>query len=262
MCEAPEQSLHNQVCGEIAMKHVKITAFDCPDAWFQALNQIWKEGDVFKVGYGSETTETKKLNLSIEIMHPENRPLVSDKAPCDMKYVQWYALTYLWCGEKQDETYTYGSRLREPVDQIEEAVKRYVQEQRDRQVTFVVRLPDDIKKFRGKERHEPPCLSLIDTEILEGKMHLTCYFRSWDAYAGLPANIAGLQIFNEAFVKEINSRGDLTLETGKLIFHSKNCHVYERQYKLVKELLSPQTGSKTPRMAQTMKASEEEQQRE
>ena len=83
--------------------------------------------------------------------------------------------------------------------------------------------------------------------------------RSWDAYAGLPANIAGLQLFNEAFVKEINSRGDLALETGKLIFHSKNCHVYERQYKLVKELLSPQTSSKTPRMAQTMKAAEENQ---
>ena len=64
------------------------------------------------------------------------------------------------------------------------------------------------------------------------------------------------------FVKEVNSRGDLELETGKLIFHSKNCHVYERQYKLVKELLSPQTGSKTPRMAQTLKAAEEDQQRE
>ena len=148
------------------------------------------------------------------------------------------------------------------MDQVEEAVKRYVQEQRDRQVTLVVRLPDDIKKFRGKERHEPPCLSLIDTEILDGKMHLTCYFRSWDAYAGLPANIAGLQLFNEAFVKEINNRGDLALETGKLIFHSKNCHVYQRQYKLVKELLSPQTVSKTPRMAQTLKAAEEDQQRE
>jgi len=143
------------------------------------------------------------------------------------------------------------------VDQVEEAVKRYVQEKRDRQVTLVVRLPDDIKKFRGKERHEPPCLSLIDTEILDDKMHLTCYFRSWDAYAGLPANIAGLQLFNEAFVKEINSRGDLSLETGKLVFHSKNCHVYERQYKLVKELLAPQVPSRASKMSQTMKPDEE-----
>ena len=233
------------------MKHVKITAFDCPNAWFQALNQIWTVGDIFTVGYGSETTETKKLNLSIEITHPESRPLVSDKAPCDIKYVQGYALEYLWCGEIQDETYTYGSRLNKPINQIEEAVNRYVQEQRDRQVTLVIRLPEDIKKYVGTEKHEPPCLSLIDTEILDGKMHLTCYFRSWDAYAGLPANIAGLQLFNEAFVSEINSRGNLSLETGKLIFHSKNCHIYERQYKLVKELLEPK--STVPRRGQTMK---------
>jgi thymidylate synthase len=242
------------------VKHVKITGFDCPDAWFKTLNQIWSEGETFKVGYGSEETETKKLNLSIEITRPENRPLVSDKAPCDIKYVQGYALEYLWCGEKQDETYTYGSRLNYPVNQIEEAVKRYVEEQRDRQVTMVIRLPEDIKKFRPgtTERHEPPCLSLIDTEILDGKMHLTCYFRSWDAYAGLPANIAGLQLFNEAFVSEINERGNLSLKTGKLIFHSKNCHIYQRQFNLVRELLEPKDSSKNTRMAKTMRELEKE----
>ena len=85
------------------MKHVKISAFDCPDAWFKALNAIWHEGDIFPVGFGSEETETKKLNLTIEIEHPENRPLVSDKAPCDFKYVQGYALEYLWCGEKKED---------------------------------------------------------------------------------------------------------------------------------------------------------------
>jgi thymidylate synthase len=241
-----------------ALKYSKISAFDCPDAYFKVLNGIWKEGDDFLVGYGSEVTETKKLNLTIEIMHPENRPLVSDKAPCDMKYVQWYALTYLWCGEgKQDEIYTYGSRLREPVDQVEEAIRNYVKEQRDRQVTMVVRLPDDIYKInpKTKERHEPPCLSLIDTEILDNKMHLTCYFRSWDAYAGLPANIAGLQLFNEAFVAEINERGKLDLETGKLIFHSKNCHIYQRQFNLVKELFEPKASSKN-RLSKTMSEKE------
>jgi thymidylate synthase len=241
------------------LKHAKISAFDCPDAYFKVLTGIWKEGDDFQVGYGSEVTETKKLNLTIEIMHPENRPLVSDKAPCDMKYVQWYALTYLWCGEgKQDEIYTYGSRLREPVDQVEEAIKNYVKEKRDRQVTMVVRLPDDIYKTnpKTKEKHEPPCLSIIDTEILDNKMHLTCYFRSWDAYAGLPANIAGLQLFNEAFVAEINERGNLNLETGKLIFHSKNCHIYQRQFNLVKELFEPKDSSKN-RLSRKMSEKEE-----
>jgi len=195
---------------------------------------------VFEVGYGSEVSVTRKLNLSIEIAHPENRPLVDFMAPCDMKYVQWYALKYLWSGAIEDETYTYGSRMRKPVDQVEEAVKRYVEERRDRQVTFVIRLPEDIKKTLDEnKKHEPPCLSLIDTEIMDDQLHLTCYFRSWDAYAGLPANIAGIQLFNEALVSEINRRGKLNLKTGKLVFHSKNCHIYERQFKLVEDVLKP-----------------------
>jgi len=90
-----------------------------------------------------------------------------------------------------------------------------------------------------ERKHEPPCLSLIDTEIYENQLHLTCYFRSWDAYAGLPANIAGIQIFNEALVSEINRRGNLSIKTGKLVFHSKNCHIYERQFKIVQEVLRP-----------------------
>jgi thymidylate synthase len=229
------------------MKHVKIFAFDCPDAWFKTLSAIWKDGDVFRVGFGSEETETRKLNLSIEITNPQNRPLVSDKAPCDFKYVQGYAL----------ETYTYGSRLNHPINQVEEAIKRYIEEQRDRQVTMVIRLPDDIKKYgENCKKSEPPCLSLIDTEILNNQMHLTCYFRSWDAYGGLPANIAGLQLFNEAFVNEINERGNMNLKTGKLIFHSKNCHIYQRQYNLVKELLEPKESSK--RIVKSLKQAETE----
>ena len=202
------------------MKHVKIVAFDCPDAWYKVVHTIWTEGEIFFVGYGSEQAETKKLNVTLEILHPENRPLLNNKAPCDMKYVQWYALRYLWSGLIEKETYTYGSRLRRPIDQIEEAIKRYLQEQRDRQITLTIRLPIDIKKKLDIKTHEPPCLSLIDTEIFEEKLHLTCYFRSWDAYAGLPANIAGLQLFNEAFVNEINTRGNMVIKTGKLIFHS------------------------------------------
>ncbi len=226
--------------GEISpLKHVKVRAFDCPDAWYKALHEIWHHGDFFEVRYGSECSNTKKLNLSIEVAHPENRPLVDEGAPCDMKYVQWYALKYLWSGVIEDETYTYGSRLRKPVDQVEEAISRYLQEQGDRQVTLVITLPEDLKKHLEEKQHSPPCLNLIDTEISDHRLHLTCYFRSWDAYAALPANVAGIQIFNEALVSEINRRGKLHIETGKLILHSKNCHIYERQFKIVEDLLKP-----------------------
>ena len=221
------------------MRYVSIEAFDCPDAWYKALNTIWHQGDVYDVAYGSEPSSTRKLNLSIEIEHPENRPLIADKAPTDMKYVNFYALKYLWSGVIEDETYTYGSRLREPIDQVDYAIRRIIEEPRDRQITMVIRLPEDIKKQLKDQKHEPPCLSLMDIEVMDNKLHLTCYFRSWDAYAGLPSNIAGIQIFNEAMVSEINARGGLNLQTGKLVFHSKNCHIYERLYENIKELISP-----------------------
>jgi len=234
------------------MKHVKITAFDLPDAWYQVLKRIWNEGEDFSVRYGSEVTETRKLDVTLEVLHPENRPLVHEKAACDMRYVMNYFMEYLWFGEKKpDETYTYSSRLRSPVDQIEAAIERYVDELFDRQVALVVRIPEDIQKEHRGKRHEPPCLTILDTEIARDsndkklKLTLTGYWRSWDVYAAVPANLAGLQLFSEAFVKEVNAKGKdkhgnkwKEVHTGKMIMHSKNCHIYERQLPLVEELLS------------------------
>jgi len=239
------------------MKHVKITAFDCPEAWFQSVNKIWHEGEIFNVGHGSEETETKKLDLTIEILHPESRPLVSDKSPCDMKYVQGYALEYLWLGEcAETEVYTYGSRLRKPINQVDEIINAIIKNSNNRQLTMVIRVPEDAVMYRYekqiidslpitiKKKHEPPCLSIIDVEVLNSKVNMTFYFRSWDAYAGLPANIAGLFLFMESFVKEINERGNLNYETGQMIFHTKNAHIYKRQYPLVEELLNPKSKDK------------------
>jgi len=233
------------------MKHVKITAFDLPDAWYQVLKKIWEEGEIFSVKYGSETTDTKKLDVTIEILHPESKPLLHDKAPCDMRYVMNYFMEYIWFGEKRpDETYTYSSRLRSPVDQIEEAVCRYSDEIFDRQITLVIRVPQDICREVDGKRHEPPCLTILDTEITRDKIDnklrfsLVGYFRSWDAYAALPANLAGLQLFCEAFVKELNARGRgkhgskwEEIFTGPMLMISKNCHIYQRQFQFVQELL-------------------------
>jgi thymidylate synthase len=247
------------------MKHVKISAFDLPDAWYQVLRRIWEEGEEFRVRYGSEVTETKKLDVTLEILHPENKPLVHEKASCDMRYVMNYFMEYLWFGEKRpDETYTYSSRLRSPVDQIEEAVKRYVEELFDRQVTLVIRVPQDIYKEVEGKRHEPPCLTIIDTEITRNskdnklRLSLVGYFRSWDAYGALPANLAGLQLFSEAFVNELNGRGRQKhadkwedVCTGPMLMISKNCHVYRRQFGFVEELLK----ASKPKFAEKIQAS-------
>ena len=80
----------------------------------------------------------------------------------------------------------------------------------------MIRQPQDIQKTLDGMKHEPPCLTVMDTELLDGKMHLTCYFRSWDAYAGIPANVAGIQVFNEALVSELNAKAGTDYTTGEL----------------------------------------------
>jgi len=211
------------------MRYEHIKAFDIPDGWYKTLEAIWTKGDPFYVGYGSEVTETRKLNLTLEIENPHTRPLIADKAPCDMKYVTSYALQYLWLGEKAEgETYTYGGRLREPMDQVELAIQRLVDEPRDRQVVLLIRRPEDLRKELAGMKHEPPCLTILDLEILEDKLHTTGYFRSWDGYAGLPANLAGVQIFLEAFVAEVNRRSGRSYSTAGWTRSSRNSSARRR----------------------------------
>lgn len=220
------------------MKYEVIKSYNIPDAWYQTLYRIYKYGDNFPVEVGSEVSNTKKLNVSIEIEHPEVRPLVDDSSPVDMKYVVEYVLRYLWLHKQEaldDSEYTYGDRLRLPIDQINGIMDKYKKSVNDRQATMVLRRPEDINN------DNPPCLSLIDTEVFDNKLNLTCYFRSWDAYAGLPSNIAGIQLFNEALVTEINEQSKLNLSTGKLIFHSKNAHIYDRQFKFLEDMFNKKT---------------------
>jgi thymidylate synthase len=215
------------------MKHVLIQDFDLPSVWYRAVGLVYREGDIFRVEKGSEITLTKKLSVTLEIAHPEHHPLIDEKAPCDIKYVEQVYLSYLFLPEKSpEESYTYGERLRKPVDQIGEVIKKYKEFKGDRQSTMVLRLPQDLNL------EDPPCLTIIDTEVSDDKLHFFPYFRSWDCYAGLPANLAGLQILKEHMAKEID------VEPGKTVAYSKNLHLYERQYKFVEELLTSKAESK------------------
>jgi len=182
---------------------------------------------MFEVERGAEITLTKKLSVTLDIEHPEQRPLIDEKAPCDINYIERVYLSYLFLPDKSpEESYTYGERLRKPIDQIGGVIKKYKEWKGDRQNTMVLRLPQDMYL------EDPPCLTIIDTEVLNDKLHFFPYFRSWDCYAGLPANLAGLQILKEYMAHEIG------VKAGKTVAHSKNLHVYERQFSFVEDLIT------------------------
>jgi len=204
------------------MKYIR--ARNIPNAWFEVCKTIYKDGIEYEVGRGSEETLTKKISVSLEITNPEERPLVDDKAP--VSDLNKYAVENLFMKDNESYEYTYGSRFRQEYDQMERVIEKFKEEPNDRQNTMITRKCDDL------EIENPPCLTVLDLEIVNEKLISYSYWRSWDAYTGLPANLGGLQLLIEYMAKEIG------VESGKMFAFSKNLHLYERQFKFVEDMIA------------------------
>jgi thymidylate synthase len=93
---------------------------------------------------------------------------------------------------------------------------------RNNQMVLQVAQPNDMLL------QDPPCLRHIDTRIQDGKLHFFVYFRSWDLYGGLPANLAGIELLKQYIAAEIG------VENGEMIATSKGLHIYDYAFDLAK----------------------------
>ena len=101
------------------------------------------------------------------------------------------------------------------LNQIEWVIQTYQQfGPRNNQMVLQVAHPSDVTLV------DPPCLRSIDTRIQDDNLHFFVYFRSWDLWGGLPANLAGIQNLKEYMAAEIGV-GD-----GQMIVESKGLHLY------------------------------------
>ena len=161
-------------------------------------------------------------------------------------------LEYLMTGQKEPgESYTYGERLtritisgdkldwwmdanteiidlrkvdgkvvfeedgRLYLNQIEWVIDTYKHHgYRNNQMVLQVAHPSDVSLV------DPPCLRSIDTRIQDDTLHFCIYFRSWDLWGGLPANLAGIQNLKEYMASEIG------VADGEMIVESKGLHLY------------------------------------
>ena len=211
---------------------LKCTTLD--DAWFQAVSTVVEFGKEFKINYGSYAGQKRKEldYITIHITHPGIRPLVPYippsyglPNPTSIEYVERDYLIYLMEDIKQpDEDYTYGLYIK---PQMEKIIDRYK------------RIYADTGGYRTNQEHiivgdyrdhlnmkDPPCLRSIDTRIQDNKLHFFVYFRSWDLWAGFPANLAGIQIMKEHMASSIG------VEDGEMIVASKGLHLYDYAWKL------------------------------
>lgn len=132
----------------------------------------------------------------------------------------------------QDEEFWKNTKITQPVksyetdsyfNQIEAMIWTYKNKgYRNNQMILQVGKPSDMTL------QDPPCLRHIDTRIQDGKLHFYPYFRSWDAYGGFPANLAGIQLLKEYCAAEIG------VEDGEIIASSKGLHIYDYAFDLAK----------------------------
>lgn len=85
---------------------------------------------------------------------------------------------------------------------------------RNNQMVLQIATPDDDLLT------DPPCLRHIDTRIQDNKLHFCVYFRSWDLWGGLPANLAGIEALQQYMA------GQIGVEQGEMIVESKGLHLY------------------------------------
>ncbi|MBW1783729.1 MAG: thymidylate synthase [Deltaproteobacteria bacterium] len=204
-----------------------ITARDLPDAWFQCVYQLLETGREYIIDRGSYEGQ-KRLEfdyITIQIRYPGVRPLLPDIPPAlgipnpvAEGYLEEY-LPYLMTSAKQPgEDYTYGQYL-EP--QIAEVIRMYREDGFETNQAYMT-VGDPQALFLG----DPPCLRGIDTRIKDQKLHFVVYFRSWDLWNGLPANLGAIQLLKEYMATSIG------VEDGEIIAASKGLHLYDYVWEL------------------------------
>lgn len=229
---------------------IKIVATDIPDAWFQCLYNVLEKGFRYIIEQGSFVGQTRcELDwIEILIRHPYQvdtegsyNPMIpfmpesmkNIPAPLTLTSLYDY-IPYIMSAEREiGELYTYGERLWRttktggfygdikfsPIDKIVELLKHTPN---TNQAILQVAQPIDLLL------DDPPCLRHIDMRVKDNYLIFYPYFRSWDLWSGLPANLAAIAILQKYMADEIG------IEIGPMLATSKGLHLYDYAEKLAK----------------------------
>lgn len=216
---------------EMSFKVITIEAFDLPDCWHKALRACLADGYEYVIQRGSfQGNKRRELDsVLIHIKRPSNRPLIPDvpegiPPPTSMEYINSY-LGYLFTPDKKpEEDYTYGERISQQLDEVIQILKETPD---TNQACISISQPSDIFL------KDPPCMRSLDLRVRYNQLHFFVYFRSWDLWAGLPSNLAGLQLLKEYIAREIG------VEDGTMNAWSKGLHLYDYQFEIAKITTTP-----------------------
>lgn len=216
-------------------KH-SIIARDLPDAFFQALRTVYFVGTDYTIERGSfKGAVRRQLDyITIHVLNPyvwdsQGFPLIPTPAegsnkipPISKEYIHDYVHYIISGAKSENEQYTYGERILEN-GQLTAVIDMLRENPATNQACIQIGKPSDINL------PDPPCLRTLDFFVKDRVLNTFAYFRSWDCWGGLPANLAGLSVLSALIAQEAN------LELGEMVINSKGLHIYNYAFEVAKQ---------------------------
>lgn len=209
-----------------------VEAASIGEAWRDVMWLCVKRGWDFVVKGGSYVGQVRKQlsHVTIVITQPWMRPLSPIMPPGlpgptnDEKIEDYFERYILSDRKEENEVYTYGSFIVKQLDRIIDIINQA----KGNTNQACIAIGDADTTFLS----DPPCLRLCSFKVVNGRLEMSLFFRSWDLYAGFPENLGGLQLLKEYVLAHL----DFPCEDGALIAYSDGLHIYDQYFDLVNML--------------------------
>jgi thymidylate synthase len=138
-------------------------------------------------------------------------------------------------GYRNDDLYkelgpVYGSQWRdfngEGLDQIAVIIRQLTAEPDSRRIILSAWNPNELEHMAL-----PPCHTLAQFKVINGKLSCQLYQRSADMFLGVPFNIASYSLLTHMLAQICG------LELGEFIWTGGDCHIYSNHFEQVKQQL-------------------------
>lgn len=190
-----------------------------------------RHGYSYQIKKGSYEGQLRKQldHMTVVIEEPFTRPLAvwmpenfNLPAPTSEERIQTYFYDYLVTDTRSEmEDYTYGQfiapQLPAVIDLLNISAGATNQACMNIGGTANITLVD------------PPCLRVVDFKVVDGRLQMSLFFRSWDIFVGFPENIGGLQLLKEYVLMHLK----FPVEDGSITAYSSGAHIYEQYFPFV-----------------------------
>lgn len=203
------------------MKEILVSAGTLPEAYHQALLELWKNGEYTPCP--DYNTNQKECSMTMVVEDPLGEPLISRLFIGGFKELEQYRLEMLdgildFEIERGNWAYTYHSRMAEQIPFI---LRDLTRNPSSRRAVIDIR---DWRHDAAEGNENPACLQHIQYFIREGKLHCKVLFRSNDACKATFMNAFALIMLQQRLAEQLG------VEMGTYTHRANSFHCYEKDF--------------------------------